>query len=340
MAGGTGIERAWLLAPVALMGALIWSVAAHAQSGPAITFGESRRFSPTKPPILVAVPSALQQTGPRPLPGFDVATFRRNKEDEEQRAIARQRDPNIQLPFGRAQARPGGVLQGRGMTVRELVRDAYGYRHRPATEVVGGPAWIDTERYDVLAKANADFSSSTNLGLPRQAESALRTLLSERLKLRVHVDSRRQRVYELLTLRDDGRHGPSMVPSKGGCLSYYAREAQIPGAPVASQDRASPAPVRGCQWNISSGGVLFEGMTMDEWALYLGGLPQLNATVLNRTRLTGVFDIKLEFSGPSTPGLLPNVAAFMEQQLGLRLRPTEGVVQILVIDTVDRPSEN
>jgi uncharacterized protein (TIGR03435 family) len=272
---------------------------------------------------------------------FDVASFRRNREDEEQRAAALRRNPDAPLPPGRAQTRPGGVFQGRAMTVRELVRDAYGYRNRAASEVTGGPAWIDTERYDVLAKGDADLPASTNIGLPPAAESALRVLLNERLRLRVHVESRQQRVYELLMSRDDRRPGPQLVASKGGCRSFYARETQVAGqAPPQPTNGSAPAPIRGCQWNISSGGVLFEGMTMDEWARYLASFPQIDATVLNRTGLTGVFDIKLEFSGPTTPGLPPQLEPFLEQQLGLRLRRTEGPVDVLVIDSVERPSEN
>ena len=95
---------------------------------------------------------------------FEVASIKRNKEVEAQRATI---DPNIPTVPGRAQILRGGLMVGRGMTVRELIRDAYGYRNRAQGDIVGGPGWIDTERYDVQAKASGDLPPSTSMGLRR-----------------------------------------------------------------------------------------------------------------------------------------------------------------------------
>src|SRR5687768_18592952 len=74
---------------------------------------------------------------------FDVVSIRRNKEAEEQ---VRGIPPNVPLTPARAQTLPGGILRGRGMTVRELIRDAYGHRNRARGEMLGQPGWADQER--------------------------------------------------------------------------------------------------------------------------------------------------------------------------------------------------
>ena len=180
-----------------------------------------RAQAPAQLPATAQTPSTSNQT-------FDVASIRRNKDEEGRRAAVLQLNPNAAIPPGRAQTRQGGGFYGRGMSVRELIRDAYGYRNRAAADVVGGPGWIDSERYDVQAKGSAQFPNSTTLGLPPEAEAALRALLAERMKLRVRVESQRRRVYELVMARDDRGLGSGLTPSKGGCLSMYAREAITP----------------------------------------------------------------------------------------------------------------
>jgi len=273
---------------------------------------------------------------------FEVASIHRNKDVEEQRAIILQRDPNAPIPPGRAQTLPGGNFVGRGMTVRELIRDAYGYRNRPAADVVGGPKWIDSERYDVRAKATLEFSSSTVLGLPPAGEAALRALLAERMQLRVRKESRRQRMYELVMARDDRRIGSGLVPAKGGCRNMYAREAITPLTVQAPTADGAP-PARPCMLGISIAGVVAENFTMEDWARFLAAFPQINANVVDRTGLPGSYDIKITNPAAGDPGastLLPAVEPALESQLGLKLRPVEGAVEVLVIESVERPTDN
>ena len=96
---------------------------------------------------------------------FEVASIRRNKEAEAQRAAV-----PIYVPVvpGRAQTLPGGLVRGLGMSVRELVRDAYGYRNRAHGEIVGFPDWTDKERYDLEAKAEVSETDVSKIapGMP------------------------------------------------------------------------------------------------------------------------------------------------------------------------------
>jgi uncharacterized protein (TIGR03435 family) len=292
--------------------------------------------TPAQPPVIAQSPSTSDQA-------FDVASIRRNKDEEERRAVILQRDPNAPIPPGRAQTLPGANFLGRGMTVRELIRDAYGYRNRPAADVVGGPKWIDAERYDVRAKASVQFPLSTTFGLPPAAEAALRALLAERMHLRVRLESRRQRVYELVMAHDDRRLGSGLTPAKGGCRSMYAREAITPLLVQQGSPADAPPPVRPCMVGISIAGVLVENMTMEEWARFLAAFPQINANVVDHTGLKGAYDIKLtnpEAAESQATTLLPPVQPALESQLGLKLRPTEALVDVLVIESVERPTDN
>src|SRR5688572_4931077 len=101
---------------------------------------------------LVAAPSAGAQTpAPQNVP-FEFASIKRNLLAEEERTRL---PPNATVVPGRAQTLRGGYLRGRAMTVRELIRDAYGHRNREQSAIVGAPDWIANERYDVDASGSA-----------------------------------------------------------------------------------------------------------------------------------------------------------------------------------------
>jgi uncharacterized protein (TIGR03435 family) len=270
---------------------------------------------------------------------FEVASIKRNKDVEAARATI---NPNVPTVPGRAQTLPGGTLLGRGMTVRELIRDAYGYRNRAQGDIQGGPGWIDIERYDVQAKADYDFPRSTSNGLPPAAEGALRALLAERFSLKARLDTQVRPVYELVLHRKDGQLGPNLKPAKGGCRPFFQREAVNAGLVIEKPSPDAPPPLRPCPLAIAPGLMAAENMTMADWARILSLAPQVNKTVVDRTGLTGSFDIMIKGDGPP-PGpteLLPALTPPLENQLGLTLRDGRAPVEILVIERVDRPTEN
>ena len=78
--------------------------------------------------------------------------------------------------------------------------------------------------------------------------------------------------------------------------------------------------------------------TMDSWADQLADQPDIDRIVINKTGLTGVYDFTLVWS-PSTDGS-PTLFKAIEDQLGLKLEPTTGPVETLVIDRLQRPSDN
>jgi uncharacterized protein (TIGR03435 family) len=271
---------------------------------------------------------------------FEVASIRRNMEAEAQRAAVPVYVPVIP---GRAQTLPGGLVRGIGMSVRELVRDAYGYRNRAHGEIVGFPDWTDKERYDLEAKADYNFPGSTSMGLPPAAEAALRTLLAERFKLRVRMEVQRRPIYELVLHRADGRLGPNLVPSKGGCRSFFQREPVNTAVVVLPPREGEPQPLPPCGLSVATMGIFTTNMPMTDFVRLLALRPQINRTVIDRTGLTGGYDINLRFFEPGDPGagnLLPAIKPLLESQFGLTLRDAEGPVEILVIENIERPTQN
>lgn len=280
------------------------------------------------------------QTGATSNVPFEFASIKRNKLVEAERLAI---PPNVPVVPGRAQTLRGGYLRGRGMTVRELIRDAYGYRNREQSALVGAPDWVSTERYDVDAKASVDFPASTTVGLPPSGEAALRALLAERFSLKVRVEQQRRPVYELVLHRADGRLGANLVPAKGECVPFFQREAVNVGLVIAAPADGDAAPLPPCLLGVGFMGISGSNLSMPDWARLMALRPQLNRTVIDRTGLAGRFDITLRYFEGDVPGpadLLPAIKPLLESQLGLTLRDAEAPVEILMIENVDRPTEN
>jgi uncharacterized protein (TIGR03435 family) len=303
------------------------------------------RFTATQRPA-AAQPTAAQAratAGKSPTQNvtIEVASIKRNAQVEQQRLAI---PPSIPTVPGRAQTLAGGVLMGRGMTVMELIRDAYGYRNRAKGDIIGGPEWINTERYDMQARANVEFPLSTSTGLPPAGEAALRALLAERLNLQVRVESPLRPVYELIVLRADGQLGPGLKLSEGGCIPFFQREAFNAGLVIEKPAAGEPQPLRPCPLLIAPGVMAAENMSMAEWAQLLTLAPQLDRTVVDRTDLGGRYDFKLggdeAASAVAATGRLPAMTPALERRLGLTLREGQAPVEILVIEHVDRPAEN
>src|SRR5262245_42119682 len=185
---------------------------------------------------------------------FEVASIRRNLQGEAERAAL----PAFATPVpGRSQTLPGGRLRGPNMSVREIIRDAYGYRNRPNGEIVGVlPEWIDKERYDVEARAAHEFPSSTSMGLPPVAAAVLRALLAELFNLKAHIEVQQRPIYELVMNRADRRLGPNLTPSKGGCRSFFQREPVNTELINVKPADGEPQPLPPCGLGISPIGIV------------------------------------------------------------------------------------
>lgn len=216
-------------------------------------------------------------------------------------------------------------------TLRQIIMAAYGIE---GFQLIGGPSWIGTERFDV------DGRSASNTPLSEQY-LMLRTLLADRFKLVVHNERRARPVFHLIKARKDGRLGPRIKPSTVECPAV-GRGLPPPPAPQTS----SPE----CRAALLPTGLEFTGQTTAHLATVLG--MALRDTVIDQTGLTGHYDMQVTFSfdgagAPSPdappPGpevVIPAILRGVEEQLGLKLERHDGFADFVVIDNVDRLIEN
>ncbi len=219
--------------------------------------------------------------------------------------------------------------------LRDLILAAYeiyGGSATPASfrmQVLGGPAWIDSDRYDFTLKAGGNAAVAQMYG------PMLRTLLEDRFRLRIHRETRDAPVF-LLTVAKGG--AKLQAAKEGSCLSGRT--------PACGSVRADP-----------HGQVDMFGVTMENLSTQLG--MRLDRDVIDRTGLAGKFDVHLEVSpaelaarhvagsavspadSQSAADLTgPSIFTALERQLGLKLEPAKGQATVLVIDYIERPSAN
>ena len=217
------------------------------------------------------------------------------------------------------------------MTLRRLIQDAYQLQN---DEVAGGPGWIDSDHFDIVA--NGDGSHS-----PQEKWLMIRALILERFKLVVHKETRELPIYALVTSKGDGTLGPKLRRSDTDCAP--PRTPPPPGPP----DRNRP---NQCGALYSApGSVNFRGVLMEDLARF-GLSSRVGRTVVNRTGLAGRYDLDLEFSptGPlqASPDAAdaggatgPSVFTALQEQLGLKLQAEKGPIDVLVVDRAEHPVE-
>jgi uncharacterized protein (TIGR03435 family) len=176
---------------------------------------------------------------------------------------------------------------------------------------VSGPASLDSERYDILAKTGSPAAVA-------QLRVMLQTLMERRFQLRLHRATKMLPVYELVV----ARNGPRLPAPKAGADSSPVHDAEsLP--------------------RVQDGSFVFEGASMIDFAAQLSELRGIDRPVVDRTGIRGVFDITLKSAAdailqPDGPSLFN----LLEEQLGLRLAPVKAPVEVLVVDHVGKPSAN
>ena len=217
--------------------------------------------------------------------------------------------------------RPGGYA-AINSPLRLIIELAFGVR---SSQVVGGPAWLTTERFDITARAAE--------GTPRNAILPMvRTLLRDRFQLKSHTEIRQAPVYALVLARADRRTGPQLKQSTVEC----------------SSDPVTPNPcsMNGTIGSSAKGFATATGQTLTQLAAYLGR--NLDRPVVDRTGLSGRFDFEIRWVGDTLtatdPGATvrtndgPSLAIVLQEQLGLKLEAATGPVEFLVIDSAALPA--
>jgi uncharacterized protein (TIGR03435 family) len=269
------------------------------------------------------------QTSVSAPPRVDVATIHRNKDVEGARASA---PPGTPMAPARMNVMPGGRLIATGISTMELIRESHGYVLRPASDVTG-PGWLDIDRFDVAIKADrAEFGPPQPFGLlPLDAQGLVREFLADRFKLTVRTEKKDRGTYELRLARSDRKLGPGLTQSDGSCLGLYDPPGLQPRCPF-----------------VLGGGRGFQTghITMPDLAMFFGVFPAVNTTVVDKTDLPGAFDVKMSAfvgggvanAGPDDPR--PQMFTAVQDMLGLKLERVKGQVNVIVVERVERPTEN
>jgi uncharacterized protein (TIGR03435 family) len=216
------------------------------------------------------------------------------------------------------------------MPLRLLIQRAYGVR---AFQISGGPAWIDSERYDISARTENAVPETELTGPMLQA------LLENRFRLKLHRVTKELRVLNLT----ETPAGAKL--KKANAIDCADRESHSSSAPIL-------LPCHEVVLSMSPTGARLRGEQAKTGQLVLTLASILGRPVIDKTKLTQDFDLDFEVSRDGLEGIMsfptpqiaddaaPSINAALAQQLGLKLLPGKGPVEVLVIEHVEKPTEN
>jgi uncharacterized protein (TIGR03435 family) len=251
-----------------------------------------------------------------PLPEFSAVSIKPNKSGDSRRMMRGAR---------------GGRLNATNVPLRDLITWAYQVRD---FQISGEPGWVDSERFDVVTKSEGnprfDFLQPT-------LQTMFQSVLADRFKLTLHRETKELPVYSLVV----AKNGPKIhAVDEGDCP-----EVPTPENPCRSLRRTKFTQLTGEKAPIAALALMLAATT--------------NSTVVDKTGLKGSFSFTLDWTPdlppPPPPGggnqpvpavsfdpssMEPAISTALQDQLGLKLESGKGPVEILVIDHVERPSEN
>ncbi|HTC33074.1 MAG TPA: TIGR03435 family protein [Bryobacteraceae bacterium] len=251
---------------------------------------------------------------PTPLPEFDAVSVKPNKSG----------DPQMTMRPGR-----GGRVNATNVPLRNLIVWAYMIR---GFQLSGEPSWVDSERFDVATTSDANPRYDV---LQPTLETMFQAVLVDRFKLQVHHDTKELPVY-------------SLVVAKNGPKIHAVDEEGCPEVPPPDNPCRFLRPTKFGQMTGKKAPMFILALLLSSFT---------GRTVVDKTDLKGSFDYTLDWTkylqppqvppGADVPpgafdpmSVEPAIASALEEQLGLKLESSKGPVEILVIDHVERPTEN
>jgi len=195
-----------------------------------------------------------------------------------------------------------------GVTAAHLILNAYDLRPE---EVIGSPAWLDIERFQI----NAAYPPESRT---EQENAMLRSLLQDRFALKAHREQRELSKFHLVLADAQGRLGQQLKKSTPKCPRSH--------------------PENPCSMRSGSGELTMQEATIRQLSDYLENFA--GGRIEDRSGLTGEYDLTLSWSRDSNDVQRPSIFTAIQEQLGLKLERTRGLVEVLVIDSVERPTPN
>ena len=253
--------------------------------------------------------------------------------------------PNLSNDRRNFSAQPGGRLLVTNTALKDLIAAAFEMAELQALipeRILGGPDWIESERYNIEAKSSTEFQFAPG-GPPKDMLLMLRSLLEDRFKLVAHREKRDMPIFELVVVSKDGKLGPGLQKSSVDCDALVAAAGR--GAPQAPRQPNQPPP---CRLAGGPARTMASAVTMQQLAGNLSN--HLGRFVVDKTGLTGRFDFNLGWTPdrlptgappPGVPPIDPNgppLVTALQEQLGLKVEPARAPVDVLIVDRVERPT--
>jgi uncharacterized protein (TIGR03435 family) len=269
-------------------------------------------------------------------PRFDVASIKPS--------VPREISNPYQRSYGNAG--PGRYL-ARNTPLQLIIANAYDIR---AAYIFGGPAWVSSDGYEILARAetSAEEARSTRNGTQPMFDRdrlRLQALLEDRFSLKVHRETRQLPIFAVTVAKG----GPKVQPAN--CITFDPNRPAVlkPGQFRPAYCGLAPSEQNGLSFKVTGSGV-----TMTHLLLSLSNFS--DRPFIDRTGYTPTFNATVEWyvepiqspgnlvgtgkSSRSTEPLGPSLVTALQEQLGLKLKSTKGPIEVLVIDQVERPSAN
>jgi uncharacterized protein (TIGR03435 family) len=279
--------------------------------------GSSIKRTVKFPPLAILL-AALTSLHAQPPPAFEVASVKPNKSGTTQ--------ANVGMP-------PNGVNYV-NLPLQGIIQ--LSFQINQPSKVIGMPDWAFTERFDIQARAAGPITAD-------ERRLMMQALLADRFKLVARREKREVSVLALVLARSDGKLSPKLTESKG-CIQPANAFAPPAQAAPGDQPACGPKPA-------GPGHLLVLGSTMQQLTSLLtfmvGG-----RTIADKTGLTARYDLDLTFTpeqqiplGPNPPAAAddpsgPSIYTALREQLGLKLESQKDFEEVLVLDHVERPSEN
>jgi uncharacterized protein (TIGR03435 family) len=255
----------------------------------------------------------LLATGVVAQESYDTATLKRSAIEDFASVV-----PGVFLGNGRWSAR--------GATLSMLLRGAYGL---PADRILRLPSWARTERFDVLTTPAPQKTRS-------QLQAMAQRLLSDRFRLRAHIEQRINEVYALVRV-SAGSLGPGLRPSKGACRRPDPFDAASPETTELPPCDETIARRDDGTWRLE-----LRDRPVADLLPISGARIDIGEPIVDLTELTGRYDIDLEFTPRAVDRSIPEfgvpLTEAVERQLGLRFEQRKELVDVLIIDSVSLPS--
>jgi uncharacterized protein (TIGR03435 family) len=247
-------------------------------------------------------------------PAFEVVSVKLNPRDDVPEALALE---------------PNGDVRFTAFPLRTLIAMAYRAEGiQRFDQLVDGPAWMATDRFDISAKVAETVNAATT---STRMLVMLRGVLRDRFGLRVHAETRSLPAFALVRARGDDKLGPELHQTTTDCSGGTTGSTQV------NRDER-------CGIHAAAGVITGRAVPASQLAGNLSGYPMVDRLVIDRTGLTGGYDFTLQYSptflqGADAGGSVgPSLFTALVEQLGLRLEPETITAPVLVIDHVEKPT--